>query len=215
MAITAPLKRASNATDTVTGCNFKVTASASMASIALPGFSIARYSLTGSPNIRQLRVGNQITFAGCVESENDGTFTISALDYDSCTIDVTNEAAIAELTSTGTVDLSLEGHAIATFDAMNALPASLPTQIKKTVGLTAIRLCVGSTKLANRKKLMFQAQDGGGSEKFYIGSSTVTASGATQGLEVSTDTLYEFQDQCDWYIISDTAAQAVVVVEIA
>jgi hypothetical protein len=230
MTIVAPFTTPQGGVDVVTGYSFKLSATVTISSIALQTFGIVRYTFSGQPDLRQFRKGNFITFVGCDNVLNDGTFELKSVDYDNFWFEVLNPNGVADADGGGTVDLSTLGHALATIDISRqtgssmessvapapfepVLPLSAPTQVKKTVGVTAIKLCAGASKLASRKKLLFQPVEESGTPKFFLGSSTVTTSGATQGLELFPSVLYEFEDQSEWYIISDTAAQSVVVIE--
>lgn len=88
------------------------------------------------------------------------------------------------------------------------------TQAALSVGTTAIRLTVtGSAPSATRSVLMAIA-DSASTAKFYIGSSSVTNSGANRGLQIlAGQPFVANSDAGDYYIISDTAAQTVYVTE--
>jgi hypothetical protein len=86
------------------------------------------------------------------------------------------------------------------------------TQIQKSVGLTAVRATVsGSAPGAARKKLMIKpSKNNTGS--IYFGASTVTTA---SGMEIIGPDRLEFElDASDYYLISDTAAQVVEIVEV-
>jgi hypothetical protein len=86
------------------------------------------------------------------------------------------------------------------------------TNTQKSVGLTAVRATVsGSAPGAARKKLMLKpSKNNTGS--VYLGSSSVTTS---NGLEIIGPDRLEFTlDSSDYYLISDTAAQVVEIIEV-
>lgn len=93
-------------------------------------------------------------------------------------------------------------------------PALTVTQAAISVGTSAVRLTVsGSAPAATRQVLMANV-DTTVTAKFYIGSSSVTNSGATRGIQmVAGQTFQANFDAGDYYIISDTAAQTVFVME--
>lgn len=84
------------------------------------------------------------------------------------------------------------------------------TQAAVTVGTTAVRMTPsGSAPGATRVSLVV-TPDSASTGKFYIGSSTVTSSGATRGIQiVAGQTFIANNDAGDYFIISDTAAQTV------
>lgn len=85
------------------------------------------------------------------------------------------------------------------------------TQAALTVGTTAVRLTVsGAAPNANRKLLVF-TPDINSVANFYFGSSTVTTASGSPILPGTPGILTG--DASDFYIISDTAAQTVNVLE--
>jgi hypothetical protein len=84
-------------------------------------------------------------------------------------------------------------------------------QAKITVGTSAVRLTTdAAAPSATRQNLVFMA-DPASSANFYLGSSGVTTS---TGLPIFVGQNIQYKDDCnDYYIISDTAAQSVYVVE--
>jgi hypothetical protein len=88
------------------------------------------------------------------------------------------------------------------------------TQAAVTVGTTAIRATVsGGAPDANRQVLIINPSSASPA-KFYLGSSGVTNSGAGRGIELlAGDQVYFNNDAGDYYIISDTAAQTVYLLE--
>lgn len=92
--------------------------------------------------------------------------------------------------------------------------AGTVTQAALTIGTSAIRLTVsGSAPSATRSVLVFNP-DAASTAKFYIGSSSVTATGGTRGIQiVAGQSFIANSDAGDYYIISDTAAQTGYVME--
>lgn len=220
--IFASLKKSDTFGDKVTGLNFKTVIVGIISVITLEDFNIVKYSFSNFPNLRNFRIGNSITFSGCDDVVNDGEFVIEGIDYDAYWIKIRNVVGVADIDGGGTVDLSIQNHALATYDVKlasgeaiinKALPSSAPTSIKKIVGTSPVRLITGTSILAQRKKLSFQPIEESGVPKFYMGDSNVTSSGDTQGIEIYSGVLYEMNDKSEWYIVSNIAAQAVVIVE--
>lgn len=96
-----------------------------------------------------------------------------------------------------------------------ATPTALTVkQAAITVGTTAVRLTHdGAAPSATRRRVRFMP-DQASTGRFFYGSSSVTSSGATRGTEIFPGQTEEFlDDAAEYYIISDTAAQTVYVVE--
>lgn len=88
------------------------------------------------------------------------------------------------------------------------------TQAALTVGTSAIRLTVSGSAPASTRVVLVATPDSASTAKFYIGSSSVTATGATRGIQiVAGQSFIANNDAGDYYIISDTAAQIVEVME--
>lgn len=83
-----------------------------------------------------------------------------------------------------------------------------------TVGLTAQRLTVGGTAPVSTRVVMVATPDSAATGKFYIGSSGVTSSGPTRGIQILAGQVFiANNDAGDYYIISDTASQTVEIME--
>ncbi len=112
----------------------------------------------------------------------------------------------------GALDVNIQNASIA---VTSAVPAAVTVkQAAISVGTSAVRLTTdGSAPSATRTRLKFMpSADSTGA--FYFGSSSVTSSGATRGVQVFPGASEDFTDDAnDYYIISDTAAQTVFVVE--
>jgi hypothetical protein len=87
------------------------------------------------------------------------------------------------------------------------------TSAKVTVGTSVVRATVsGSAPNATRKKLLIKPSTSN-SGKIYLGASGVTTA---NGLEIIGPDRLEFSlDASEYYLISDTAAQSVEIVEVA
>ena len=117
-------------------------------------------------------------------------------------------ALVTESTISGTVTTSVTG----TVTTSEATKSGTITQTQATVGLTAVRATVaGTAPSATRKKLMIKpSKNNTGS--IYFGASTVTIS---PGMEIIGPDRLEFVlDSADYYLISDTAAQVVEIIEV-
>jgi len=117
-------------------------------------------------------------------------------------------ALVTESTISGTVTTSVTG----TVTTSEATKSGTITQIQATVGLTAVRATVaGTAPSASRKKLMIKpSKNNTGS--IYLGASTVTTG---TGMEIIGPDRLEFVlDSADYYLISDTAAQVVEIIEV-
>jgi hypothetical protein len=111
-------------------------------------------------------------------------------------------------TISGTVTTTVTG----TVTTSEATRSGTITQTQATVGLTAVRATVaGTAPSATRKKLMIKpSKNNTGS--IYFGASTVTTS---TGMEIIGPDRLEFElDSADYYLISDTAAQVVEIIEV-
>lgn len=118
-------------------------------------------------------------------------------------------ALTVEADVTGTVSVS---NFPATQNTAEQTQSGTITQIQKTVGLTAVRATVsGSAPSVTRKRIMIKPSKNN-LGTIYLGSSAVTIS---SGLEIiGPDRLEFLLDSSDYYLISDTAAQTVEIVEV-
>lgn len=88
------------------------------------------------------------------------------------------------------------------------------TQAAVSVGTSAVRVTVSGSAPSATRSLMTVTPDSASTAKFYIGSATVTSSGGTRGMPIIPgETIAFVQDAGDYYIISDTAAQTVYILE--
>lgn len=83
-----------------------------------------------------------------------------------------------------------------------------------TVGTTAVRLTVSGSAPASTRVVLVATPDSVSTAVFYIGTSTVTNSGATRGVEiVAGQSFIANNDAGDYWIVSSTATQTVTVME--
>lgn len=96
-----------------------------------------------------------------------------------------------------------------------ATPSALTiTQAAITVGITAVRLTVSGSAPASTRVVLVATPDMASTATFYIGSSTVTNSGATRGVEiVAGQSFIANSDAGDYWIVSSIASQTVTVME--
>lgn len=100
----------------------------------------------------------------------------------------------------------------------SAVPAAQTVKQKAIAfGTSAVRLTHdGAAPGASRRMLKFIIEPGTtGLEKYFMGSSSVTSTGADRGVAIYPGVLYEFKDDPnDYYIISDTTTQTFYVLEV-
>lgn len=87
-------------------------------------------------------------------------------------------------------------------------------QAAVTVGTTAVRLTVSGSAPASTRVVLVATPDTASTATFYIGSSTVTNSGATRGVEIAGgQSFIANSDAGDYWIVSSIAAQTVTILE--
>lgn len=92
--------------------------------------------------------------------------------------------------------------------------AGTVTQAAITVGTSAVRATVSGGAPSATRSVLLISPDSASTAKFYIGSATVTNSGATRGFQLLGGDQVAFNsDAGDYYIVSDTAAQTVYITE--
>lgn len=94
-------------------------------------------------------------------------------------------------------------------------PAALTVkQAAITVGTTAVRLTADGAAPSASRVVLVATPDSASTAKFYIGSASVTNSGGTRGAQITSSQIFSANgDAGDYYIISDTAAQTVYIME--
>lgn len=87
-------------------------------------------------------------------------------------------------------------------------------QAAVTVGTTAVRLTVSGSAPASTRVVLVGTPDQSSTALFYIGSSTVTNSGATRGVEIiGGQSFIANNDAGDYWIVSSLASQTVTIME--
>lgn len=98
---------------------------------------------------------------------------------------------------------------------IQSTPVSLTiTQAAITVGTSAIRLTVSGSAPSSTRVVLVATPDTASTATFYIGSATVTNSGATRGVEiVAGQSFIANSDAGDYWIVASAASQTVTVME--
>jgi hypothetical protein len=114
--------------------------------------------------------------------------------------------------------LKVDGSAV-TQPVSGAISAKTPTagtvtQAAVTVGTTAVRLTVSGSAPSATRSVLVATPDSASAALFYIGSSSVTNSGATRGIQIQAGQSFTANsDAGDYWIVSDTASQTCYVME--
>lgn len=88
------------------------------------------------------------------------------------------------------------------------------TQAAITVGTTAVRLTVSGAAPATTRVVLVATPDVASTATFYIGSTTVTSTGATRGVEIKAGQAFVANnDAGNYFIVSSVAAQTVTLME--
>lgn len=193
-------------------------------------------TITTSPDVN-VHDGSGVSISSTGSSLNvsalqSGTWNINNV---SGTVSLPTGASTSALQTTGNTSLSsIDGklNSLGQKTSANSVPvviasdqsaisakASTPTagtvtQAAITVGTSAVRATVtGSAPSATRSVLIVNP-DSNSTAFFYVGSSSVTSSGGTRGIQlIGGDKIAFNSDAGDYYIISDTAGQTVYIVE--
>lgn len=126
-----------------------------------------------------------------------------------------------EISSLATIVTNTTGLATAvnqtngTQKSQAATPTALTiTQAAVTVGTSAVRLTVSGSAPASTRVVLVATPDVASVATFYIGSSSVTNSGATRGIEIASgQSFIANNDAGDYWIVSSIAAQTVLIME--
>jgi hypothetical protein len=142
-----------------------------------------------------------------------GTVTVNALTNSSVVKAQLQDNAGNALNSTSNaLNVSIQNTSIATTPATPA--AGTVTQAAVSVGTSAVRATVSGSAPSAGRKVLIVVPDPDSIAKFFIGSSSVASSGASRGIPVQPGQSFEASnDAGDYYIISDTAAQTVFIME--
>lgn len=152
---------------------------------------------------------------------SDDIVAISATALPLPTGAATSANQATEITSLATIATNTTGVATAanqtngTQKSQAATPTALTVhQAAVTVGTTAVRLTVSGSAPASTRVVLVATPDVADTATFYIGSSTVTNSGATRGVEiVAGQSFIANSDAGDYWIVSSLASQTVAIME--
>lgn len=126
---------------------------------------------------------------------------------------VTTAAPSYTTAQTSPLSLTTDG-SLRTSAKASTPTAGTVTQAAITVGTTAVRATVSGAAPSAARSVLLVSTDSSSSGKFYMGSSSVTSSGANRGFQLLAGDQVAFNsDAGDYYIISDTAGQTVYIVE--
>lgn len=163
-------------------------------------------------SVTGLQVAQGSTTSGQKGGLSLGAVTTAAPSY------TTAQSSPLSLTTAGAlrVDASATTQPVSgTVNSKAATPTALTvTQAAISVGTTAVRLTVSGSAPASTRVVLVATPDTASTATFYIGSSSVTNSGATMGIAiVAGQSFIANSDAGDYYIISSAAAQSVLVME--
>ena len=159
-------------------------------------------------------VSGSVTVSGTVAASQSGAWNVGINNYPA-TQGVSGTVAATQ-SGTWTVQPGNTANTTAWLVNSQAVTPAATTvkQAAITVGTSAVRLTTdGSAPSATRSILVFQPSIAS-SGNFYWGSSTVTSSGGTRGIQLLGGQIASLtNDAGDYYIISDSASQTVFVTE--
>lgn len=181
-----------------TGSNLHVQVDAS----ALPtGASTSALQTTGNTSLATIA-----TNTGAATPA--GTNIIGKVGIDQTTPGTTNGVQVNAALPAGTNNIGI-------VSAQAATPtAKTVTQAAITVGTTAVRCTVSGSAPASTRVVLGVTPDNGSAANFFIGSSTVTSTGATRGIEIAAgQSFIANNDAGDYWIVSSTASQTVYIME--
>lgn len=181
----------------------------SVSSLPLPtGGATSANQTTGNTSLSSIDTKTPALVSGRIPVDGSGvTQPVSG------TVAVSNFPATQPVS--GTVAATQSG--TWTVNDKQATPtAGTITQASITVGTSAVRLTVSGSAPSSARQKLVAIPDPASTATFYIGSSSVTNSGATRGIPLQPGQPFEMDfDAADYYIISSTAAQTVFVMEVA
>lgn len=196
--------------------------------VPLTSVSVTQGTTPWSDNIAQfggvtVSLGSKVSASSMpvVIASDQGTVPVSAASLPLPTGAATSANQATEIASLATIATNTTGLATSanqtngTQKSQAATPTALTiTQAAITVGTTAVRLTVSGSAPASTRVVLVATPDVASTATFYIGSSTVTNSGATRGVEiVAGQSFIANSDAGDYWIISSLAAQTVTVME--
>jgi len=208
--VTVVQPTAANLNATVVGT---VTANAGTGTFAISAASLPLP--TGAATSANQTNGTQVTSVNNFPATQpvSGTVTVVQPTGSNLHVDIDNFPA-SQVVSQPTA-ANLNATVVGTVNAKAATPTALTvTQTALTVGTTAVRLTVSGSAPASTRVVMVATPDALSTAKFYIGSSSVTSTSTTRGPEiVAGQSFIANNDAGDYWIVSDTAAQTVYVME--
>jgi hypothetical protein len=147
----------------VSGVSIKKVRSANLIDVSDQTFNIFRYTFSGAVNFSNFGIGNFITISGAATPANNGTFRIVGISQVSKYLDLYNSAGVADATDQGSIDLTLNLHALATFpveDDLSEVDVSLAHDaagVMKRIAVTdaaTVAIYSGSGNLAGRESIL-------------------------------------------------------------
>lgn len=130
-------------------------------------------------------------------------------------LQITGNTSLASIVTNTTGLATSANQTNGTQKSQAATPTALTVhQAAITVGTTAVRLTVSGSAPVSTRVVLVATPDTASTATFYIGSSTVTNSGATRGVEiVSGQSFIANSDAGDYWIVSSLASQTVTIME--
>lgn len=176
------------------------------------GTNLNTSALALDTSVTGLQVSQSSTTSGEKGPLVQGAVTTAAPTY------TTGQTNPLSLTTSGALRTDSSGSTqpvSGTVNAKAATPtAGTITQAAITVGTTAVRATVSGAAPSATRSVLLVGPDSASTAKFYMGTSTVTNSGATRGFQLLGGDQVAFNsDAGDYYIISDTAGQTVYILE--
>lgn len=172
--------------------------------------SVTVTQATGT-NLHAVIDSGAVTVSGTVAATQSGTWTntvTQATGTNLHTVVDSGSIALSAAIPAGTNNIG-KVNALATTPT-----AGTVSQAAITVGTSAVRLTVSGSAPNAARSVLVVTPDSTSTATFYIGSSSVTNSGATRGIQIlAGQTFTANSDAADYYIISSTAAQTVYVME--
>lgn len=156
-----------------------------------------------------------------------GTALVGKVGIDQTTVGTTNAVSIGQIGSTtaatgngvsgsGTlrVNIASDNSAI-TVNATPVVPTALTVkQASVTIGTTAVRLTNDGLAPASTRVLLVAQLDTASTANCYFGSSTVTTSGSTQGVQMFAGQVFSFsKDAGNYYAICNAVTQTFHITE--
>lgn len=192
--------------------NILATQSGTWTVTANAGTNLNTSALALDTSVTGLQVTQGSTTSGEKGPLVQGAVTTAAPTY------TTGQTNPLSLTTSGAlrVDNSANTQPVSgTVNAKAATPtAGTVTQAAITVGTSAVRATVSGAAPSATRSVLLVSPDSASTAKFYMGSSSVTNTGATRGFQLlGGDQVAFSSDAGDYYIISDTAGQTVYITE--